>query len=75
MAETSKQKAVATWTPQKIPKDGDWRSRRLKRVPTEMECDTVRLPFEIYPETTNCYEAKYTVNLKHLIAGQEPGTP
>jgi hypothetical protein len=40
-----------------------------------VECNAVQLLFEIYPETTNCYEAKYTVNLKHLVAGQEPRTP
>jgi hypothetical protein len=75
MAEASKRKAVATWTPQEVPKDGDWRSRGLERVPTETECNAIRLPFKIYPKTTNCYEAKYTVNLKHLVTGQEPGTP
>jgi hypothetical protein len=75
MAKMSKRKAVANWTPQEIPKDGDWRSRGLERVPTETECDAIRLPFEIYPETTDCYEAKYTVNLRHLVTGQEPGTP
>ena len=75
MAETLKQKAVATWTSQEVPKDGDWRSRGLERVPTFEECEAIQLPFEIYPETTDCYKAKYTVNLKHLVTGQEPGTP
>jgi len=69
MAKLLKRKAVATWTPQKVPKDSDWRSRGLERVPTETECNAIRLPFEIYPKTTDCYEAKYTVNLKHLVTG------
>jgi hypothetical protein len=75
MAETSKGKAVSTWTPQEIPKNGNWRSRGLDKVPTKDECSAVRLPFEIYPETVDCYPAKNTINLKHLVAGQEPGTP
>jgi hypothetical protein len=75
MAEMLKRKAVANWTPPEILKDGDWRSRGLERVPTETECDAIQLPFEIYPETTDCYEAKYTVNLRHLVVGQEPETP
>jgi hypothetical protein len=75
MAETSKRKAVATWTPQEIPNGGDWRSRGLDRVPTESACEAVQLPFEIYPETADCYDMKFTINLKHLVTGQEPGTP
>jgi hypothetical protein len=75
MAKSSKQKAVASWTPQEIPRDGDWRSRGLQKVPTEAECDAIQLLFKIYPETANCYDAKYIVNLKHLVAGQEPRTP
>jgi len=75
MANSSKWKAVATWTPQKIPNGGDWRSRRLNKVPTEGETSAVRLPFEIYSETADCYGSKYTINLKHLVSGQEPRTP
>jgi hypothetical protein len=75
MANSSKQKAVATWTPQEIPNSGDWRSRGLDKVPTEEETAAVQLPFKIYPETADCYESKYTINLKHLVSGQEPGTP
>jgi hypothetical protein len=75
MAESSKQKATATWTPQDIPNGGDWRSRGLDKVPTEEACDAIRLPFKVYPETVDCYDSKYTVNLKHLVAGQEPRTP
>jgi hypothetical protein len=51
MANSSKQKAVATWTPQEIPNSGDWRSRGLDKVPTEEETAAVQLPFKIYPET------------------------
>jgi hypothetical protein len=75
MAETSKGKAVSTWTPQEIPKDGNWRSKGLSKVPTEDECAAIRLPFEIYPEMVDCYHAKVTMNLRHLVAGQELGTP
>jgi hypothetical protein len=75
MAESLKQEAAATWTPQDIPSSSDWRSRGLEKVPTEAECDALRLPFAIYPETVDCYDSKYTTNLKHLVAGQEPGTP
>jgi len=75
MAKSSKRKAAATWTPQNIPNSGDWRSRGLEKVPTEAECDALRLPFAIYPETVDCYDSKYTINLKHLVARQEPGTP
>ena len=64
-----------TWTPQEIPNDGDWRSRGLKKVPTEDECATVRLPFKIYPELVDCYSAKFTINLRHLVTGQKSGTP
>jgi len=41
MAESSKQKAVATWTPQEIPKDSDWRSRGLERVSTMEEYEAI----------------------------------
>jgi hypothetical protein len=75
MADSLKWKAVAAWMPQEIPSGGDWRSHRLDKVPTKAECDAIWLPFEIYPETADCYEAKYTINLKHLVAGQKPGTP
>jgi len=75
MAETSKGKTTATWTPQEIPRDGDWKSRGLDKVPTKEECAAVRLPFEIYPESVDCYSAKYTINLRHLVTGQESGTP
>jgi len=75
MAKTSKGKAVSTWTPQEIPKDSDWRSKGLDKVPTEDECSVVQLPFEIYPKMADCYHAKVTVNLRHLVAGQKPGTP
>jgi hypothetical protein len=61
--------------PQEIPNGGDWRSQGLDKVPTEEETAAVRLPFEIYPETADCYKSKYTINLKHLVSGQEPGTP
>jgi len=44
----------------------------IKSLPT---CNAIRLPFEIYPETADCYNSKHTVNLKHLVAGQESGTP
>jgi hypothetical protein len=75
MAETSKGKTTATWMPQEIPNGGDWKCRGLDKVPTEEECAAVRLPFEIYPEMVDCYSAKYTVNLRHLVTGQESGTP
>jgi hypothetical protein len=75
MAETLKGKTAATWTPQEIPNGGDWRSRGLDKVLTEDECTAVRLPFEIYPESVDCYSSKFTINLRHLVTGQEPGTP
>jgi hypothetical protein len=75
MAETSKGKTTATWTPQEIPNGGDWKSRGLDKVPTEEECAAVRLPFKIYPGSVDCYSTKYTVNLRHLVTGQESGTP
>jgi hypothetical protein len=75
MAETSKGKKTSTWTPQEIPRDGNWRSRGLDKVPTEDKCTAVQLPFEIYPESVDCYNTRFTINLKHLVAGQEPGTP
>jgi hypothetical protein len=75
MAETLKGKTAATWMPQEIPRDRDWRFRGLDKVPTDDKCTTVRLPFEIYPESADCYNAKNTVNLRHLVSGQEPGTP
>jgi len=74
MAELLKWKAIATWTPQKIPNGSDWRSRGLEKVPTEAECDTIWLPFKIYPELADCYNLKYTINLKHLVSSQEPKT-
>ena len=61
-------------TPQDIPENGDWRSRGLDKVPNMNECAALKLPFEIYPETADCYEPKFTANLKHLQAGQE-GAP
>jgi hypothetical protein len=74
MASTSTQKgkqAAGPRTPQEIPPGGDWRSRGLLEVPTEAAVAAVKLPFEIYPETADCYPSKYTVNLRHLQAGQE----
>jgi len=40
-----------------------------------VECNAIWLPFKIYPESADCYNSKYTINLKHLVSGQEPGTP
>ena len=34
----------------------------------------MRLPFEIYPKSADCYNAKYTLNLRHLVSGQKLGT-
>jgi hypothetical protein len=75
MAESLKRKAAQTWTPQEIPNGGNWRSRGLDKVPTKEECSAVRLPFKIYPESADCYDTKFTIHLKHLVTGQEPGTP
>ena len=75
MAETSKGKTTATWTPQEIPHNGDWKSKGLDKVPMEEECAAVRLPFEIYPESVDCYGSKFTINLRHLVTSQESGTP
>ena len=75
MAKSSKWKAAQIWTPQEIPNGGNWRSRRLDKVPTKDECNVVWLPFKIYPESMDCYDAKFTINLKHLVISQELGTP
>ena len=61
--------------PQEIPNGGDQRSCGLDKVPTKEETAAVQLPFEIYPKIADCYKSKYTTNLKHLVSGQEPGTP
>jgi len=35
----------------------------------------MQLPFEIYPETMDCYPSQYMINLRHLQSGQEAGVP
>jgi len=60
------------------PEDPQWQrlgSRGLNKVPTEEECHAIQLPFKIYPKTVDCYNAKFTINLKHLVSGQKPETP
>jgi len=69
----AKPKGKSIWTPQEIPIGADWRSRGLNKEPNQLECATVWLPFEIYPETVDCYPSQNTINLRHLVSGQEAG--
>jgi hypothetical protein len=53
--EKLKQKEKASWMPQNIPYNANWRSRELDKELNQLECVAMLLPFEIYLETVDCY--------------------